>query len=184
MPEGLENVAADWWKALLVFAITTGWRIEEILSLKRDDLNLETGAVVTRAASNKGKRDDIDHLPDVALEHVKKMIGFLPLVFSWPHGRKTLWAEFHRIQEAAGIKLACSIAGEHECTESCQYYGFHALRRGYATLNADTMPAPVLQRKMRHKSFTTTLRYIGLSDKMKKATERVYVPEFLRTETA
>lgn len=125
------------------------------------------------------KRDDIDRLPAVESDHVKKMIDFLPLVFSWPHDRKTLWAEFHRIQKAAGIKLACSTAGDHECTDSCQYYGFHALRRGYATLNADTMPALVLQRKMRHKSFTTMLRYIGLSDKMKKAAERVYVPTFL-----
>ena len=49
-------------------------------------------------------------------------------------------------------------------------------------MNADTMPAPVLQRKMRHKSFTTTLRYIALSDKMKKATDAVHVPAFLKKQ--
>ena len=62
------------------------------------------------------------------------------------------------------------------------YDGFHALRRAYATLNADAMPAAVLQRKMRHRSFTTTLRYIALAEKMKKSAERVFVPEFLKAK--
>ena len=42
------------------------------------------------------------------------------------------------------------------------------------------MPAAVLQKKTRHRSFTTTLKYIGLADKMKKATDTVYVPDFLK----
>ena len=29
---------------------------------------------------------------------------------------------------------------------ACQYYGFHALRRGYAMMNADSMPSPVVQK--------------------------------------
>jgi len=62
----------------------------------------------------------------------------------------------------------------------CHLYGFHALRRAYATLNADTMPSAVLQKKMRHRSFTTTLRYIGLADEMKQSAANVYVPEFLQ----
>jgi hypothetical protein len=46
------------------------------------------------------------------------------------------------------------------------------------------MTGAVLQKKMRHRSFQTTLRYISLSDKMKKATENVYVPEFLQGRKA
>ncbi len=180
LPKLPNRSAGDWWKALLVFAITTGWRIEEILSLRRSDLDVDTGAILTRASDNKGRRDDTDHLPPEVLEIIKAAIGFEPLVFAWPHDDRDLWDEFHRIQVAAGIKLTCPDADRHECTATCHVYGFHALRRGYATLNAERLPAPVLQRKMRHKSFTTTLRYIGLADKMKAAAANVYVPEFLK----
>ena len=177
MPGGLTCEPCEWWRALLTFALTTGWRIEEILSLRRDDLDFGTGALLTRAADNKGGRDDRDYLPEAVAGLVKGVVGFAPLVFPWPHNERTLWTEFARIQKAAGIRLACPHAAKHECTPSCHVYGFHALRRGYATLNADTMPAPVLQRKMRHRSFTTTLRYIGLADKMKSGADRVYVQE-------
>jgi len=112
------------------------------------------------------------------------IVGFQPLVFYWPHDRRTLDTEFHRIQVLAGINLPCPDADRHECTNACHRYGFHSLRRGYATMNADSMTAPVLQRKMRHRSFQTTLRYINLADKTKKATEKVYVPEFLQPRKA
>ncbi len=181
-PAGLRCSALQWWQALLVFAITTGWRIEEILTFRRDDLDLKTGAILTRASNNKGKRDAMDYLPQAALDRVREVVGFEPVVFAWPYNRRTLDVEFHKIQAAAGIHLPCPDAERHECTNSCHYYGFHALRRAYATLNADSMPAAVLQRKMRHRSFTTTLRYISLADKMKKSAEQVFVPEFLKTK--
>ncbi len=184
MPAGLHCPPADWWQALLVFAITTGWRIDEIRSLRRDDLDLKTGQILTRAADNKGGRDDTDFLPPAVVDAIKGIVGFTPFVFDWPHDDRTLWIEFQRIQKAAGIKLACPDIDRHECTEACHYYGFHALRRGYATLNVERMSAPELQKKMRHKSFTTTLRYIGLADKMKAAADKVYVPEFLTTTAA
>lgn len=171
--------AAEWWRALLVFALTTGWRIEEILSFRRSDLDLTTGAIVTRAGDNNGTRDDTDHLPAAGLAHVKAIVGFSDVVFELPHDYRTLWTEFHEIQRAAGIKLHSRDADRHGCTDTCHAYGFHSLRRGYATLNADTMPAAVLQRKLRHQSFTITLRHIGLADKMKAAAEKVYVPDFL-----
>ena len=183
-PGGYPFSPGDWWRALLLFALTTGWRIEEILAFRRDDLNLETGAILTRAKDNKGSRDDADYLTDVAREHIQRLRCFEPCVFPWPHHERTLWAEFQKIQRQAGIYLPCPDAGEHQCNDACHTYGFHAFRRGYATLNAERMPAPVLQKKMRHKSFTTTLRYIGLADKLRKATDDVYVPEFLQKRKA
>jgi len=183
MPEGLAVTPQEWWQSLLVFAITTGWRIGEILALRRNDVDMKTGAILTRAGDNKGGRDDTDHLPAEALHHVKGLVGFEPMLFTWPHDRRTMWVEFQRIQQAAGIYLACRDEDKHTCTEACHVYGFHAFRRGYATLNVDSMPASTLQRKMRHKSFQTTLRYIGLADKMKAASEAVYVPEFLKNKT-
>ena len=111
------------------------------------------------------------------------LVARLPLVLRPAHER-TLRVQFHRIQQAAGIHLPCSIARKHECTPACHLYGFHAIRRGYATLNADSMPAAVLQRKMRHQSFQTTTRYIRMADKMKKTSDQVYVPDFLRDRKA
>ena len=44
--------------ALLVFAYMTGWRISDMLALRREDLDLEGGYAITRAEDNKGDRDD------------------------------------------------------------------------------------------------------------------------------
>ena len=70
MAQRLHCTPVVWWQALLVFAMTTGWRIEEILSFRREDLNLKTAEILTRAADNKGGRDDVDYLTEVALAHL------------------------------------------------------------------------------------------------------------------
>jgi integrase len=180
VPDGQHFEPADWWRALLMFAIGTGWRIDEILSLKWEDVNLDTGAIITRAATNKGGRDDLDKLRPEIIEHLKTIKGFGPLVFYWPKSERRLWLAFHAIQKSAGINLVCPYADRHgngkNCSDCCHYYGFHALRRGYATFNVGRMSAPVLQKKMRHKSFSTTLRYIELADKMAEATDAVFIP--------
>lgn len=158
----------DWWRGFLVFVyVATGWRVSEVLALRREDLNLEKGIAITRAEDNKCDRDEAVKLHPVAVVHLEKLIGFGPLVFATPHDRKTLWKEFRHIQEAAGIKLA----------GTKPFYSFHDLRRGFGTLNAERMTPRVLQHFMRHKSYQTTQQfYLNPLPEMEQAVNRMHVP--------
>ena len=77
---------ADWWRALLVMGAMTGWRIGQLLELRREDVDLAEGFVITRAAHNKGKRDRKIELHPLAVEHLLPH-GFPALLpFLWAHG--------------------------------------------------------------------------------------------------
>jgi hypothetical protein len=43
MPADQPYPAADWWRALVVFVYMTGWRIGDMMGLRRTDLKLATG---------------------------------------------------------------------------------------------------------------------------------------------
>ena len=155
-PSGLPYAAADWWRAFLTFAYMTGWRVGEPLSQLVD--HVEEGVAVV-------------------VEHLRKIASFDPLVFPWPHHRRTLDIEFDRIQTVAGIKLDCH--ERHEHTDSCHMYGFHDLRRAFATMNAEKLTADALQALMRHKSYQTTQRYINMTQQLNRAVETLHVPAVL-----
>ena len=82
MPEDLPYPAADWWRGLLVLAYMTGWRIGDMLGLRREDLDLEGGYAVSRRwEENKGKRDDQVKLHPVIIDHLKRIPALTPTVF-------------------------------------------------------------------------------------------------------
>jgi integrase len=185
MPENVPNVKpADWWRALLVMGYMTGWRIGDMIALRRDRLDLEAGTAVSLAEDNKGKRDELVKLHPVVVEHLRRLEGarlagpLASLVFPWNHNTRTLYYEFTRIQEAAKIKLPC--AADHEHTRACYVYGFHDLRRAFATMNADKLTPDALQALMRHKSYQTTQKYINMARQMDAAVASLHVPEVLR----
>ena len=123
---------------LLVFAITTGWRKEEILAFRRSDLDLETGAVLTRAENNKGGRDDMDYLPPATLEHLRSIVSFSIRRYSrgpMPCGRWTCSSSASRRPPASTCRASSNASTI--CTPSCHLYGMHDLRRAYATENCD-----------------------------------------------
>ncbi len=193
-PDDQPYPAADWWRALLAFLYMTGWRIGEPLALRRQDVDLEAGRAITRAADNKGKRDEIVPLHPVVVDHLQKLVAFGGRVFPWNRSRRAIYDEFHKIQEAASIRLPCSANHEHRrpCPPDCQKkhkhsqgcppdrYGFHDLRRAFATQNAERLTADALQHLMRHKNYTTTQRYINMARQLNTAVESLEVPDVLK----
>jgi integrase len=157
---------ADWWRALLVTAYMTGWRIGSLLALRREDVDLETGFALSRAADNKGKRDQRVPLHPLVLEHLRMLTSFSPLVFPWNNARRALFDEFHTIQQAAGVQ-----------PDGKRWYGFHDLRRAFATMNAATLTPDALQALMQHKDYQTTQRYINMARQLNPAVQSLYVPE-------
>jgi integrase len=129
-------------------------------------------------AVNKGKRDEKVKLHPVVVEHLRKVVSFDPHVLPWNHNRRTLHACLMRLQEAAGIHLPCS--EDHEHIRYCYVYGFHDLRRAFATMNADKLTPDALQALMRHKSYQTTQVYINMARQMDAAVAGLHVPEVLK----
>jgi integrase len=169
LPRGLPYPPADWWRALIVTIYLTGWRIEQTLALRRADIDLETGDVFSAAATNKGRRDVRLVLHLSVVEHLRRLPGFSERILPWPHRRATLWEEFGRIQVASGV-----------APDRKRRYGFHDLRRAFATLNADRITADALQRLMQHADYQTTQRYINMARQLRPAAENLYVPEILK----
>jgi integrase len=184
LPEGQPYPASDWWRAAVVYLYMTGWRIGELLALPRTDIDLKTGHSITRGDDNKGKRDERIPLHPAVIEHLQRLAGFSERMFPWPiesnpTWKKELYAEWAKIQQAAGIHLDCP--KRHEHTDACRRYGFHDLRRAFATENAADMEPKVLQKWMRHKSYSTTMVYSAMAENKLEATlDKLKVPDVLK----
>jgi integrase len=56
-------------------------------------------------------------------------------------------------------------------------YGFHDLRRAFATMNAERLTADALQALVRHKSYQTRQRYINMARQRTAAVAAPCVPK-------
>jgi integrase len=168
IPLGLAYRASDWWRGLIITAYMTGWRIGQLLALQRDDIDLEAAEAKSRALAGKGKRDKRKPLHPVIVSHLRRMPGFTAEIFPWPHHRRTLDKEFH---------FLCRTADLPE-------FGFHDLRRGFATMNAERMTADALQEWMEHKSYLTTKRYVAVARQIRQVIPNLFVPDLIENASA
>ena len=143
-----------WLEEIVVYAVETGCRREEILSLPWKDVNIFKKAV-TVFGKKTGQRRTIP-LTERAVDVLKKREAVRSkvrlitedLVFTHPEGRKvniyTLRSAFDDALEKAGV----------------QDFRFHDLRHTFATRLAQTGVDPyTIQKLMGHTSFSTTQRY-------------------------
>lgn len=175
VPADVPNVSpADWWRALLVFAYMTGWRIGQILAIRWDDVDLDGGFAITRADDNKGKRDMRIPLHPVVVEHLRKIEGsFSDTVFPWSPRIAELWHAFVRIQKATRLADGSPLP---KGGRSGGWYGFHDLRRAFATMNAAGLSAFQLQTLMQHADLSTTRRYVNMAEQLSPVVSRLHVP--------
>jgi len=159
--------ASEWWRGLMVTAYMTGWRIGSLLALRRADVDLDAAVAVSRAADNKGKRDQRIPLHPIVISHLRALASMSTMIFSWDHSRRRLFDEFEAIQREAGVKPEGGKAR----------YGFHDFRRAFATMNADKLTADALQALMQHKAYTTTQKYINMARQLDPAVQNLFVPE-------
>jgi integrase len=85
-----------------------------------------------------------------------------------------LFAHFIRLQNSAGVEPRLKAEG--------QWYGFHDLRRGFATNNYQALSALELTQVMQHRDLSTTKRYINMAEKYAAAetTAKIFVPDVLQ----
>lgn len=164
-PKGLGYLPRDWWRALLAFAYLTGWRVGEILDLRREQVDLEARIAQLKAEQTKGRRAVRIDLHPVIIAHLREIQSFAPVWFPWPHHMRTLWSDFSRLKKAAGVNFDGA---------------FHRLRFGFATMNRHQFDERQLQHLMRHKSAQTTRRYINFEADIQRTAEKVYVPDVLK----
>ncbi|WP_010587877.1 tyrosine-type recombinase/integrase [Schlesneria paludicola] len=180
-PSRVPNIApAIWWRGLLTTAYMTGWRISQLLSLKWTDIDLEQGYAVTRAEveGNKGKRDDRIPLHEIVITHLRPLAAsFDEYVFPWNQNRRDLWPEFQAIQAAAKLadESPLPLGGKNG-----KPYGFHDVRRGFATMNAESMDLFELQGLMQHKSLETTREYVNMARRYNSKVKNLFVPPNLK----
>jgi integrase len=167
----------------------TGWRISEILSFRREDFDPKSGMAVLRAENTKNGNEEAVPLHPVVVEHLKLVASFNDVFFPWNHNRRTLDVEFHRKcvkvkdENENNVPLYLPCRGKHEHTDACHRYGFHDLRRAFATMNAALCPN-ALQRLMRHQSYQTTQLYVAMGRQLDDAVETLHVPDVLRVRAA
>ena len=80
-------------------------------------------------------------------------------------------------KQSAEIHLECH--EKHEHTDFCHVYGFHDIRRAFATVNAPQLTSVELQALMRHKSFQTTQKYIRMAAAVERSAKKLSVPDVL-----
>lgn len=161
-------------RAMLEVLFSTGMRISELLSLKKEQID-NTGRVFIRG---KGKKERFVYLTPRAKKHIKNYLDIrektdTPYLFVPLRGKNInhkdrkisanyLQEKIKRYRELLGINIPLSC---------------HSIRHAFATYLAESGANPAaIQILLGHESLDTTTRYVHASDRYAENTHRRFHP--------
>jgi integrase len=156
--------ATAWWRALICFAITTGFRRGVLLALRWADIDLAGRSVRVPASIDKCHAERFKPLHAIAVRHVLAIRGGGPLVFPFDGCLLTLHRQWHAIQDAADIAT-----GEH--------IKLHDLKRFAGTRYAATSSPWVVQQMLDHSSIETSRFYVNSAEACRVAVDAFPLPD-------
>jgi integrase len=145
----LRGFSLPWLKDIIIFALNTGARQDEILSLKWPEVSLEGGTVTFLKIKNKERRTiPINKTLRELLASKRKVRNISGYVFASQAGIKidarNLLRAFYKVRKAAGL----------------QELRFHDLRHTFATrLVQAGIDLYVVKELLGHKTIVMTMRY-------------------------
>jgi integrase len=89
-------------------------------------------------------------------------------------------AENRHLRHVVTGRARCRRLAKHPKCGKEGWYGFHDIRRGFATANAENLDLFELQGLMQHKSLATTKLYVNMAEKLNRTTDKLAVPAVLR----
>lgn len=145
-------------RSVALFAMNTGMRWGEIISLTRENVDLEGRRVTIQATNSKSKRVRSVPLNDVAL-------GLVVKAFAEGVGRKTVFAH----PDGRPVRsMRTAFENALERAEIGNFH-FHDLRHTFASrLTSAGVDLNTVRELLGHVSFATTLRYAHLADEAKR----------------
>lgn len=165
-------------RAMLEILFSTGLRISELVSLKKDQLDSRGRIFVM----GKGKKERFAYLTPRAIDHLKEYVALrkdtIPYLFIPYRGSRLssnkacistnyLQEKIKRYREMLGMNIPTSA---------------HSLRHGFATYLAESGANPAaIQILLGHESLDTTTRYVHASDRYAEKTHRTFHPLKKRT---
>lgn len=160
-----EIPAADWWRALIVAALTLGFRRNALLALRWDWIDWSTSTIFLPASADKMGSDRQKPLLPLLLRHLTRIrqgdARIFPWPGGWPHGETTFYRQWRDIQRAGGIA-------------PLQRIKLHDLKRACGTRLARSGASPwVIQQMMDHASLNTSRHYINPTDAMREAVQKM-----------
>ncbi len=153
--------AADWWKALLASALILGFRRGGLLALRQSDVDWQRAEIRLEAEADKCREERVKPIGQLVLRHLLRIRTADELLFPWPHSERTFYRQWHRIQDAAGVKQQVTV---------------HDLKRACGSRFSRIASPWVVQRRLDHSSVATSQRYVNASEEETRAVERIPLP--------